>query len=267
MVYSFDHAVIFVDDLSQAIADYTTLGFCVARGGTHAGGLTRNALIPFADGTYLELLAFTIPDVTAHVVRLRDDGLLAEWLRDRTAMDRRFVPRAARGEGCQDFALRVADIDRLTEEARMAGLSVDGPYPGERIRQDGTALQWRLAMPQSADLPFLIEDVTAHDLRVPAGEAAEHPNGVVGFHQITVWVHDPPASARRYTAWLAQQAPSVVNDTIEFPLALGKLRIGHGREPDGAFRLHLRSTRVSSPHRLDPVRSHRADIQIAPTDL
>ena len=53
-----DHVVIHVADLDAAIADYASLGFNVQRGGTHADGATHNALIVFADGSYIELIAF-----------------------------------------------------------------------------------------------------------------------------------------------------------------------------------------------------------------
>jgi catechol 2,3-dioxygenase-like lactoylglutathione lyase family enzyme len=58
MTLPLDHVVILVAELERAIADYTTLGFTVQRGGTHAGGSTHNALVGFADGSYLELIAF-----------------------------------------------------------------------------------------------------------------------------------------------------------------------------------------------------------------
>ena len=57
-----DHLVILVGELEDAIASYEELGFRVTPGGEHADGLTRNALVPFADGTYLELVAFIDPD-------------------------------------------------------------------------------------------------------------------------------------------------------------------------------------------------------------
>jgi hypothetical protein len=57
-----DHLVILVSDLELAVRDYESLGFAVTPGGEHADGLTRNALIPFRDGSYLELVAFLNPD-------------------------------------------------------------------------------------------------------------------------------------------------------------------------------------------------------------
>jgi hypothetical protein len=59
-----DHLVVLVRDLEGAIGDYGVLGFAVTPGGEHADGLTRNALIPFEDGSYLELVAFLDPEDT-----------------------------------------------------------------------------------------------------------------------------------------------------------------------------------------------------------
>src|SRR5690349_16737047 len=61
MSFTIDHVVILVQDLDTASADYTDLGFTVVPGGEHTGGATHNALIAFADGTYLELIAFKRP--------------------------------------------------------------------------------------------------------------------------------------------------------------------------------------------------------------
>ena len=57
-----DHLVILVRDLELASTDYESLGFAVTPGGEHADGLTRNALVPFQDGTYLELVSFLDPE-------------------------------------------------------------------------------------------------------------------------------------------------------------------------------------------------------------
>ncbi|MBW2551150.1 MAG: VOC family protein [Deltaproteobacteria bacterium] len=53
-----DHVIILVDDLEAASADFEALGFTVTPGGEHGEGLSHNALIHFADGTFFELLAF-----------------------------------------------------------------------------------------------------------------------------------------------------------------------------------------------------------------
>ena len=62
MLTRLDHLVILVRDLELAASDYESLGFTVTPGGEHADGLTRNALVPFRDGTYLELVSFLDPE-------------------------------------------------------------------------------------------------------------------------------------------------------------------------------------------------------------
>jgi catechol 2,3-dioxygenase-like lactoylglutathione lyase family enzyme len=57
-----DHLVILVRDLDQAVREYEVLGFTVTPGGEHADGLTRNALIPFRDGSYPGLVACLDPE-------------------------------------------------------------------------------------------------------------------------------------------------------------------------------------------------------------
>ena len=62
MLTELDHLVILAEKLEDAVAGYEELGFRVTPGGEHADGLTRNALVPFTDGTYLGLVAFVDPD-------------------------------------------------------------------------------------------------------------------------------------------------------------------------------------------------------------
>ena len=59
MALHLDHVVVLVDDLEQAARDYGELGFNVSPGGRHDNGVTHNAIIPFEDNSYIELLAFT----------------------------------------------------------------------------------------------------------------------------------------------------------------------------------------------------------------
>ena len=59
MALPLDHIVIAVHDLDAAVADYRALGFQVAIGGRHPGRTSHNALVVFADGAYLEIIAWT----------------------------------------------------------------------------------------------------------------------------------------------------------------------------------------------------------------
>lgn len=179
MILGIDHLVIVVRELEQAITDYTALGFSVVRGGEHTTGATHNALVVFADGTYLELIAFQRPDEQHR------------WWR-----------RATLGEGLIDFALLPDAIEDDIGHARSLGLFIEGPFPGGRARPDGQYVSWQTGVPPTPDLPFLCADVTPRVLRVPEGDLRRHDNGVAGIAGVTVVVKDLNAAIERYAALL-----------------------------------------------------------------
>jgi len=192
MIRTIDHIVILVGELEQAIADYSALGFTVVRGGDHPDGATHNALVSFADGAYLELIAFKQPDMQ-HLW----------WQRGQRS-----------GEGLVDYALLPSDIAQDVADARMRGLVVEGPTAGGRLRPDGQRLEWQTARAATSDLPFLCGDITPRALRVPAGAACRHSNGVISVAAITIAVADLAASVARYQALLGQHNARVTPPTI-----------------------------------------------------
>lgn len=179
MSLSIDHIVILVSDLETAQADYTALGFKVVPGGEHTGGATHNALIAFADGSYFELIAFKQP-----------------------APEHRWWRYNVLGEGLIDFALLPSTIESDVAAARQRGLAIEGPVAGGRLRPDGQEIKWQNATPATPDLPFMCGDVTPRNLRVPAGEAWQHPNDVKGVGAITVAVSNLEVSTAYYQALL-----------------------------------------------------------------
>ncbi len=179
MIRAIDHIVILVNNLAATIADYTALGFTVTPGGEHTGGATHNALVIFADDTYLELIAFKRPAPEHH------------WYHYR-----------ALGEGLIDFALLPTLIEADLEAARERGLAIEGPFPGGRLRPDGQQVAWQSGRALTPDLPFLCADVTPRALRVPDGAARTHANRVTGIAGLTVAVADLGASVSRYRALL-----------------------------------------------------------------
>ena len=220
VTFSVDHAVIFVDDLNEATADFERVGFQVTPGGTHAGGLTKNALIPLADGAYLELLAFNIPDT--HRDLSHSEAL--KTIEGTTPMDHRFLPRGAEGEGFRDLALGMVGLREVVDNARAAGLEIEGPFPGRRVRPDGREVAWELAFPKDSGLPFLIKDVTDRHLRVPSGDATRHPNGVTGIGEVVVHVDDFDGAVDRYGRLLRSQADKT-EDAAVFHLDNGHITL------------------------------------------
>ena len=186
MIRQIDHVVYVVLDLAAASEDWRRRGFTVTPGGEHAGGLTHNALVGFEDGSYVELIAFH--DVAAAKGK-------HSW-----------QPVAERGGGWADFALLSNDL--LKDAHGLGELLVRPPEDGGRTRPDGLAIAWRVAR-LTSPLPFLIEDLTARDLRVPHGDAAKHANGTKGIAMIEVGARDSAAVGEGYARLRERGAPGI----------------------------------------------------------
>lgn len=195
MIKGIDHVVILVKNLDQAVADYKQLGFNVTPGGEHMDGATHNALVAFADGSYLELIAF------------KREAPEHRWWRH--------ALNTARGnEGLIDFALLPTDIANDIAAARQRGLDYKGPFPGGRQRPDGVEIRWQTGQPTTPDLPFLCGDVTPRTLRVPSGPAWVHPNGVTGIDALVVLVRDVEESAGHYRALLGIEPHDLAENEV-----------------------------------------------------
>jgi catechol 2,3-dioxygenase-like lactoylglutathione lyase family enzyme len=192
MFVGIDHLVIAVRELESAIASYSRAGFTVVRGGQHPIG-THNALIGFADGSYLELIAFLKPN-TGHA-----------W---QAALDK--------GGGIVDFCARTDDLDADAEVMRNAGAKIGKPYQLTRVRPDGYHLSWVLAVPEppfSGQVPFLIKDETPRDERVPRERS--HSNGASGIRTLAIAVNDPATTSRYYANVLEHPAAPVNRTNLD----------------------------------------------------
>lgn len=168
-----DHVIIGVQDLDQATADYRALGFNAFYGGRHASGTTHNALICFQDGTYLELLApVDVPTGTS----------LGDPPQPGTTD---FSVLLQKGEGLTGYALLSLDLAVEVEALRARGVTVGEMSEGRRLRTDGVELRWRSVSLEGGRSPFLIEDITPRNQRVPGDSATvTHRNGVTGIAKL-----------------------------------------------------------------------------------
>lgn len=212
MSFSLDHIVIAVTDLDEAVRDYETLGFTVLPGGEHPRG-SRNALVVFEDGSYLEIIAFPRPVPDFRWWQVLSDA----------------------GSGLVDYALLPESMDDALAQARSSGLVIDGPIDGARLQPDGARLAWQTARSPESDVPFLCADVTPRALRVPEGKVRQHKNGVTGVAAVSVAVRDLGASAARYRALLGQApvalgaVPGLGFGLVQFQLGRQTLSLAEGR--------------------------------------
>lgn len=263
MFTGIDHIVILVQRLDDAIRTYEGLGFNVYPGGAHPSG-THNALVVFQDGAYLELIAFQQPD---------------------RPHDHRWYRFLSTGGGMVDFAVGVDDVAATVERARAAGLDYHGPVPGARRRLDGTDVAWRLGVPAdnlTGEVPFVIDDVTPREVRVPGGEVAEQPLGVVGLRSVVVAVRDLEEAAERYAALFGVAQPAAVADaalgaqTVTFDVGPHQVVLAYPSDPasplvrriqqqgDGPWQVVLAAEGRDTPLVFEPSEAEGARIVIEP---
>lgn len=216
MLIGIDHLVIIVPDLDLAMRQYGELGFSVLRGGKHPWG-SENALIPFADGAYLELVAFGEPEVE-HIWRTRLEGK----------------------SGLADFCAQTDDLPGDVAAFRRAGVDMGDPVAGSRKRPDGYELRWvtSLAAPPGylGKLPFLIQDETPRAERV-SGQT-NHPNGVTGIGALTLAVGDAASVGGWYAGVLGGGGQAITRSGVggsglRFALGPHALEVLTPDDPDG----------------------------------
>jgi catechol 2,3-dioxygenase-like lactoylglutathione lyase family enzyme len=192
MFTGIDHVAIVVDELESAIASYSRAGFTVVRGGKHPIG-THNALIAFADGSYLELIAF-LKSNSRH-----------PWQK---ALEK--------GSGIVDFCMGTDDLAADVDSMRRAGAKIGDPSPLTRNRPDGYHLGWVQAIPEppfNGQVPFLIKDETPRHERVPRERA--HRNGASGIRTVAIAVDDPGETSRYYARVLGRPGAPVEHRDLE----------------------------------------------------
>ncbi len=228
--FTFDHAIIAVADLNTATRDFQALGFTAFYGGKHADGKTHNALIVFADGGYLELLA----PVDAHFMAAHDTVDLSS-----------FLDFVARGDGWAGYALLVDDIEAAAMGMLERELAVSEPVANGRKRPDGTQIGWRTVSIDNSRTPFFITDTTPRVLRVPDdADRTSHANGVTGVEALVVAVKKLDKGVARYRAMLNQEpepGPAMLGaETANFRLGDFTLTLAAPDAFDSPLHPHLK---------------------------
>ncbi|HEY4666809.1 MAG TPA: VOC family protein [Anaerolineales bacterium] len=184
----FDHALVAAFDLAAAKSEFESLGFTVIAGGQHSGGLTENALVTFADGNYLELIAPTSRELLERPPPPGPGNYL-------------FLFDA--GEGFVGYAFDAPNLDAEVRRLRSNGIDIGDPQPGGRRRPDGVELAWRTAMLPDTRSPFFVVDDTPRERRIrEESEITTHPNRAEGVIGIVVPVQNLERAVARHEAIL-----------------------------------------------------------------
>ena len=192
MFTAIDHFVVVVPELEAAIRDYGAAGFTVVRGGKHNIG-THNALIAFADGSYIELIAFLSP-VGGH-----------PW-----------YAALSKGSGIVDFCMQTDDLAADAEAIRRSGVPMGDATAMTRDRPDGYRLKWELSIPNppfNGRVPFLIKDETPRDERVPRDRS--HKNRITGLKALTIAVEDTGAASVPFARVLGRPAAPIQRPELD----------------------------------------------------
>jgi catechol 2,3-dioxygenase-like lactoylglutathione lyase family enzyme len=216
MITRFDHAVIGVRDLDEAIHGYRSLGFDVSPGGRHSGLGTHNAIIRFGLD-YLELIS--IYDENEVDARLPGGKVLLDFLQKREG-------------GLLGYALATTDIQQDAERFLQLGLAAQGPFAMQRMRPDGHLLSWRLLVPGGIPWrrpwPFLIQWDIPDEQRLSWEKPGVHPNGVTGWNGIAIGVRDLESAINLYQRQLGL-AFSQRDEVPHLPTQRASFQVGPSR--------------------------------------
>jgi len=273
-----DHAIILVDDLERASTNFAALGFTVTPGGEHGEGLSHNALIHFADGTFFELLAFKRGGRATVLRWLYRTGALGLVARSRRRGGLfRFIELADMPEGLVDFCLLADSLEAATGATSQANLPTPDPLPSSRVRPDGKEVRWDIVSILSPGLPFLRSPYDP--AIVPEPKATRHDNGARGIGRLQIESSDPATLARLYAQLLGMPPLAGAREDgagPAFEVGSAVLEIVRSERPTpdaqrtrglprGFRALTLKAAPGTAPRTLDPGRTHGAHIHLAAT--
>lgn len=180
MELSVDHVTVAGRDLDALADAFAAAGLPAEYGGEHSNGVTHMSIVGFRDGSYVELISTVEP------------GTRSPWW-----------DTSIHGDGgpCA-WAVAVDDIDGASGTLRDRGVTVEGPTRFQRIRDDGTLVEWDLTFLGGGDpgatLPFLISDRTPRERRVRPTDTLVD-SSVIGVDTVVLGVPDEADAIERLT--------------------------------------------------------------------
>lgn len=238
-----DHIVLLVDNqFFENLPRWVTENFTITPGGYHEGQPSRNKLVIFADGSYLEFFNWydTPPSLDDENSPMRFWGPKTPGLIDFAITDTTHSAEESVG----------TVNERLSEgPEKDSGLGVKfgKPIAGSRKKADGVEIKWKVTRPEFSkgektpgqelfaegriDVPFFCHDVTPRTDRVPSEDEKKttHPCGAIGIAacEILVPKHLQTEYARVYSKILGSKLEPVAGQnshTLDISVPQGSAR-------------------------------------------
>jgi hypothetical protein len=202
-VVGIDHAVVVVQDLDKAAANWRRLGFTVSPRGTHSAKMGSGNATIMLDPDYMELL-----------------GVLVET--EHNAPTRAFL--AQRGEGIERIAFTALDSAAGAEEIRARGYEPVGPTDFERpvTMPDGSLsaakfriFQWPIAEAPGGLRIFACQHKTRETVWIP--ELMNHANGAKRLKQVLVVSAEAAKDAARLARMIDRDIRAEADGAVAVP--------------------------------------------------
>ncbi|GAX88583.1 VOC family protein [Effusibacillus lacus] len=207
MNLKFDHLVHFINcHPLEAVRTMQGYGFHAVEGGRHESWGTYNSLCYFGL-SYIEFLG--IENRTFAEKASVDYKLIGQLLKD--------LPNR---EGFGQIALRTDNINQAAFSLQELGLTVSGPFKGNRKRQDDTVIEWQLLFLDTdfagPELPFLIQwnqsDQERESDLITRKMIAAHPVGDLRMSHIAYAVHDLDQTVSHWKKWFGLESGNTYFD-------------------------------------------------------
>ncbi|RMZ76925.1 hypothetical protein DV737_g4623, partial [Chaetothyriales sp. CBS 132003] len=190
-----DHIVLLLDSKDfETVPSWLSDNFSIIEGGTHKGGSSKNKLVVFGDGTYLELFTWISTPVEFNNWVDKPPGLID------------FALTTLRPFNAQKtYQVVQANLSRPGGDGDL-GVSLAQPLAGGRKTPDGQEVRWEttravytegkntppadLFPTGRIDTPFFCHDLTPRIVRVPFDnqEITTHPSKAEGIAGVDVLV-------------------------------------------------------------------------------
>ena len=109
-----------------------------------------------------------------------NDGVTAQ-AEKKSDMYWRLLRWICSGQGLVDWCALAPDTVAALATCKEEGFEIVPPQEFERMRPDGKVAKWLLGSAKHMALPFLIEDITDRQIRVPQVATENHGNGATGI--------------------------------------------------------------------------------------